>query len=217
MDRLIYEFYILCAGIEPSEEAFNRTKATANYLKDNGYKDTEILKIFNNIVRNKPKNDIDIVINGEDLPIELWEDSLLEKDTFYYSDIVHIKSKPPSWDPITFTEISHPFYLEMKIKFTMNELLDYYYDKCRVPNALQDEKKDSGAFNHLIKKYNAFKKLPGIDYVIALINKASEDIEKDFICEVFDLDNYKEEVIIEFDGIYEQSTFEKVNQIVWRS
>ena len=131
----------------------------------------EILKIL--ISCNKD------AIKGDNLPEELWNDSLIEKDRFYYSDILHINSKLPSWNPKTFKEECPSFFLEMKIKFSMNDLLNYYYDKCRIPLALQDDKKNAGAFKHLIAKYEAFKNAPGLDYVIALINKGSEDKEKE--------------------------------------
>lgn len=206
--RLVYDYYVLSQGIEPDDICFNRTLATANYLKDNNFNNNEIIKIFNNIGKE--------TITGEDLPDELWNDSLLEKDRFYYSDIFHIKSKPPSWDPVTFTETCEEFFLEMKIKFTMNDLLFFFYDKCRVPQGLQDDKKNAGAFNHLIKKYEAFSKVPGIDYVIALINKASADIDKNFVANVFEIEEYNKEVIEHFQMVSEESDFDKSNVIVWR-
>lgn len=88
MEKIIYTYYSLVVGQEPEEKAFKRTLATANYLKDNGYTEAEILDIFKSIHKE--------VITGEDLPKELWNESLLEKDKFYYSDILHIKSKAPT-------------------------------------------------------------------------------------------------------------------------
>lgn len=213
MNKLVYDFYMLTTGIEPEEQDFNRTLSTANYLKDNGFNNIEILNIFKNIMKDK-KN---AVIYGEDLPEELWDNSLLEKGKFYFSDILHIKSKPPSWNPVTFKEECESFFLEMKINFTMDNLLEYYYDKCRVPQGLQDDKKNAGALNHLIKKYNAFNNVPGIDYVIALINKTANDIDKSFTSEVFEIEDYNKEVIEEFEAIYNQATFEKTNVIIWRN
>lgn len=217
MKKLIYELYTLVVGIEPSEDSFNRTIATANYLKDNGYSTQDILKILKNTIKNINKDTIDLAIRGEDLPEELWDNSLLEKNKFYYSDILHIKSKAPSWNPITFKEECEPFFLEMKINFTIDDLLIYYYDKCRVPQGLKDDKKNAGAFKHLIKKYDAFNNVPGLDYVLALIDKASKDVDKNFFTDVFEIENYNKEVIEEFTAMYEQAVFEKTNVIVWRN
>lgn len=208
INKLVYDYYILSQGIEPEEECFARTLATAKYLKDNNFKDDEIIKTLNRVGKT--------TITGNDLPIDLWEGSLLEKDRFYYSDIFHIKSKPPSWNPITYTEVCEEYFLEMRIKFTMNDLLSFYYDKCRVPQGLQNDKKDAGAFNHLIKKYEVFSNVPGIDYVIALINKAGSDIEKNFISNVFEIEEYNKEVIEHFQMVSEESSLDKNNVIIWR-
>lgn len=217
MKKLIYELYTLAVGIEPSEDTLDRTLATANYLKDNNFDTKDILKILRNAMKEIDKNNLEIPIRGEDLPNELWNNSLLEKNRFYYSDILHIKSKAPSWNPITFKEECEPFFLEMKINFTIDDLLIYYYDKCRVPQGLRDDKKNAGALNHLIKKYEKFNNIPGLDYVIALIDKANKDIDKNFFSDVFEIENYNKEVIEEFTAMYEQAVFEKTNVIVWRN
>lgn len=216
MKKLVYKLYTLAVGIEPSDNTLNRTLATANYLKDNNFNTKDILKILRSAMKNN-KNDLEMPVRGEDLPNELWDSSLLEKGRFYYSDILHIKSKAPSWNPITFKEECEPFFLEMKINFAMDDLLMYYYDKCRVPQGLRDNKKNAGAFNHLIKKYEKFNNIPGLDYVIALIDKASKDIDKSFFADVFEIENYNKEVIEEFTAMYEQAVFEKTNVIVWRN
>lgn len=217
MKKTVYNLYMLTAGIEPSDEAFNRTLATANYLKDNGYNNKNILSILTQSIKNKIHDNNEIMIYGEDLPEELWRYSLLEKGKFYYSDILHIKSNPPTWNPVTFKEECEPFFLEMKIDFNIANLLDYYYEKCRVPQGLQDDKKNGGALLHLIKKYDAFNNVPGLDYVIALIDKASKDIDKNFFADVFEIESYNKEVIEEFTAMYEQAIFEKTNVIVWRN
>lgn len=207
MEKIIYTYYSLVIGQEPDDKSFKRTLATAKYLKDNGYTEAEILDIFKSIHKE--------VITGEDLPKELWDKSLLEKDKFYYSDILHIKSKAPIWDPITYKEIHETFYLEIKIRFTIEDLLDYYYEKCKVAISFRDNKKDKGALLHLIKKYNNHNSISGIDYVIALIELASKNIDYIYT-NVFDLQQYEKEVIEYFNNIYEQSMYEKTNMIIWR-
>ena len=71
--------------------------------------------------------------------------------------------------------------------------------------------------DHLIKKYEKFNNIPGLDYVIALIDKANKDIDKNFFSDVFEIENYNKEVIEEFTAMYEQAVFEKTNVIVWRN
>lgn len=221
MEKIVYDFYALAVGIEPSKEAFNKTKATASYLKDNNYSDKDIIKILREVLKGfnkevKRNNAYNLSISGEDLPERLWENSLLKKGEFYFSDILHIKSKAPSWNPVTFTEECPPFFLEMKISFTIDDLLNYYYDKCRVSLPLQNENRDKAAMKHLIAKYDKFNKVSGIDYVIALINEAGQDIEKDVFTEIFEIENYKEQVISHFEMVNNEVELQKTNVIVWR-
>lgn len=228
MKELVYKYYSTFVGIEPTKEEFEKTLAVANYLKDNNKNAQGIFLIFYAIEQQRKQNK-EIVLNNEvivehstknyisfdELPNKLWNDSLLEKNKFYYSEILHLKSKPPTWNPITFEETCEEFYLEMIINFTIDDLKDYYYDKCRIPLNLQDDKKVKGALMFLINKYDKFK-ASGIDYVISLIDAASNDINKEMILEVFEIEEYAKEVIQKFDKMIEQAEYEGANKIIWR-
>lgn len=228
MKELVYKYYSTFVGIEPTKEEFEKTLAVANYLKDNNKNAQGIFLIFCAIEQQRKQNK-EIVLNNEvivepntknyisfdELPNELWNVSLLEKNKFYYSEILHLKSKPPTWNPITFEETCEEFYLEMIINFTIDDLMNYYYEKCRIPLNLQDDKKVKGALMFLINKYDKFK-APGIDYVISLIEAASNDIDREMILEVFEIEEYAKEVIQKFDKMIKQAEYEGANKIVWR-
>ena len=226
LENLIYKAYCHNVGIEPSKEDFNKTLTVAKYLKDNGYDIELIFLLMQDTFRNIKDEEEYIYdeninrqrktcITFDDLPDKLWENSLLERNKFYYSEILHLKSKPPTWNPITFEEICEEFYLEMIINFTIDDLMNYYYEKCRIPLNLQDDKKVKGALMFLINKYDKFK-APGIDYVISLIDAASNDIDREMILEVFEIEEYAKEVIQKFDKMIEQAEYEGANKIVWR-
>lgn len=205
--KLVNTYYNLCTGIEPNKEDIDRTMATVKHLKDNGYGKQEIFKILKEIGKTK--------IEGQDLPDRLWEDSLTDKGVFYYSSLLHIKSKAPTWDPKTFQVVSEPFFMEMKIRYTMDDLLDHYYSECRVPIGLRDRKKDAGAFNHLLNKYNSLK-APALDYILMLITLMSEDIEVEFCAEVFELNAYAKDAFVRIESIAEEAILNKCNTITWR-
>lgn len=205
--KLLNTYYSLCTGIEPSDEDRDRTMATIKYLKDNGYNKQDIFKILKEVGKTK--------VEGLDLPNRLWEDSLIEKGVFYYSDILHIKSKAPTWNPKTFKVVSEPFFMEMKIKYTMKDLLNHYYTQCRVPLGLRDEKKDAGAFRHLLNKYKSLK-APALDYVLMLITLMSEDTEVEFCAEVFELNTYAKEAYMKLETIAEEAILNKCDTIIWR-
>ena len=226
LENLIYKAYCHNVGIEPSKEDFNKTLAVAKYLKDNGYDIEFMFLLMQDTFRNVKDEEEYIYdeninrqrktcITFDDLPDKLWENSLLERNKFYYSEILHLKSKPPTWNPITFEETCEEFYLEMIINFTIDDLMNYYYEKCRIPLNLQDDKKVKGALMFLINKYDKFK-APGIDYVISLIDAASNDIDREMILEVFEIEEYAKEVIQKFDKMIEQAEYEGANKIVWR-
>jgi hypothetical protein len=65
--------------------------------------------------------------------------------------------------------ITNPYYLEMKSRYTMNQLLEYYYNKLLVPIHFRDEKRDKGAFNHLISYYR-FDKINTVDFLLFVID-----------------------------------------------
>ena len=60
----------------------------------------------------------------------------------------------------------------MKSRYTMNNLLDYYYTKLVVPILFRDEKRDIGAFKHLL---NSFKSplIDSVDFILFVIDYVS--------------------------------------------
>lgn len=208
MIKLIMQYYSLISGVEPEKENFNRTLATAKYLKDNGYSNPEIFKMFRLISKQK--------IEGKDLPKSLWDDSLLEKGVFYYHNEFHITSKPPTWNPITFKEECDPFFMEMKIKYTLEDLRNRFYDKCSVPIGFRDDKLVDGGLKHLLFKYSNLS-AKAIDYIMLMMDLAYEDVEKDLITNVFDLERYSKEAFIILEEKVMEATTNKHNQIIWRN
>lgn len=208
MIKLIMQYYSLISGIEPEKENFNRTISTAKYLKDNGFDNSEIFKIFRLISKQK--------IEGNDLPKSLWNDSLLEKGVFYYHNEFHITSKPPTWNPVTFKEECEPFFMEMKIKYTMKQLINRFYDKCKVPVGLRDDRLVEGGLKHLLSKYNNLS-APAIDYIMVMMDLADEDIDKKTITNVFDIEKYSVEAFVMLEDIVQEAKVTKSNEIIWRN
>jgi hypothetical protein len=207
IEEIVEIYYRVFSGIMPEEEIVETTKKTIAYLWDNGYDEKEIMQI---LIRCCVKGGI----NPNNLPDILWENSLLEKNAFYYHNILHITSKPPIWDPVTLTEKTEPYFMEMKIKFTMEDLLSYYYNKLLVPIELRDRKKDIGAFEHLLKKYKSMKVKP-IDFVLTLIDTASLD-EEIKVFNVLDLSKVEREVYDFYENTIPMAIYSKANVIVWR-
>ena len=208
MIKLIMQYYSLISGLEPELENFNRTISTAKYLKDNGFNNQEIFKIFKFISKQK--------IEGEDLPKSLWNDSLLEKGVYYYHNEFHITSKPPTWNPVTFEEECEPFFMEMKIKYTIKDLRNRFYDKCKVPLGLREDKLVEGGLKHLLSKYNNLS-AQSIDYIMLMMDLADEDVDRELITNVFDLEKYSKQAFIMLEDIVQEAQVNKSNRIIWRN
>lgn len=221
MEKLINDYLATRLGIEPSENDYKQLNATVGYLKDNGKTNKEIFKILMDSNTNLPE-DCEMsaieraIVKQTELPDYLWEDSLLQKDTYYYNNRLHICSNPPTWNPKTFQEECEPFYMEMMIRFTMEDLLNMYYAECRVPLGLREKTRDIGALKHLLSKYNNLK-APGLDYVMYMIDLASKDTETEFLANPFELENYSKQAFMELEGMVEEATLNNSNKITWRN
>lgn len=220
MKKMINDYLAIRLGFDPGEYAYKQLAGTANYLKDNGKTDKEIFKILMKSNTNLPE-DCEMsaieraVVKPTELPESLWEDSLLKKGVYYYNNLLHITSKAPTWNPKTMQEECEPFFMEMKIKFTIQDLLELYYINCRVPVGLRVKVRDERALQHLLNKYNNMK-APAIDYVLLMIDLASKDNELDFLTNPLELENYSKEAFITLEQIVEESTLNKSNVITWR-
>lgn len=210
MNKQICEFldkyYSLAIGIEPSKEDYMRTYDTANYLLDNGFTIQEAIMIFTEIGLNK--------IRVDNLPDRLWN-TLIDRNVFYYSNLLHITSKPPIWNPLTFKEECEPFFMEMIMNYSYDDLLEQYYSECRVPIAFRDKAKDIGALKHLINKYNNLK-APSLDYVLLMIKLAGQDTDVDFFNNVFDIENYSKDAFLMLHEITANASLHGNNKIIWR-
>lgn len=205
MDILSYYYYNISE--EPSEKDIITTNNTINYLKDNNYTDKEIIKILDSI-------DYKLAININDLPNNLWENSLMLRNEFYYHGELHITSPAPYWDFDSKKIISPKFYLEMKIKYTVDDILKYYYKKITVDNIFKDEKKDIGAIKYLLKSYENIDFIKNLDFILFLIDTAY--IKEFDSTEIIDLKSYQKETHTFLKNKVLNASSTKCNQIIWR-
>lgn len=197
--KIVDSFIRLVYGSEPSEFYLEDMYNVSSYLLDNGFNENKIFDFFSNCDCS--------TISLANLPEELWENSLLSPNRYYYHSRLHNVSKPPKWNPVTLQEEIEPFYVEMVLNFTINDLLDYYYNTLLIPIELRDAKKDIGGLEYLLRKYTRVKVSP-IDFVLSLID-ASRDYK---VTNVLDIQN-QELVVYEY---YEDLT-PRINPVIlWR-
>lgn len=206
--RLMDAYYRITNGY--FNEALDKiTEATLLYLIDNKYEFKDILEILK-------KSKIEDCFRPDSLPDSLWDNSLLKRDTYYYHNILHITSKPPIWNPETLKVESEPFFMEIKINFTINDLLNYYYETCMVDMSLRNDKRDIGAFEHLLKTYaKAIDNIEAIDIVLMLIDEAKNaDI---LLSNPLKLQEMEIQVIPYLKRLSIEAKYDNANKIIWRS
>lgn len=172
------KLYEICYGKEPTEKELTLLEIQYQRLLDNGYTLKEAQKIL-----------IDNNLYIDDLE---HKDSIIYTldNTIYYHTELQILSKPGYYDPETGTIVKEPFYLEMKHRYTMNQLLNYYYNKLAVPSYFKDNKRDVGAFKHLISSYK-FEKINVVDFLLYVIDYVSMKEVK--VSNPLDLKNWAQE------------------------
>ena len=151
------QLYEICYGVEPTERDLALLEIKYQRLLDNGYTAQEAKQLM-----------IKTSLRIDEL---IYDDSIIttSDDTIYYHHELQIHSKPGGFDPVTCTVIQRPYYLEMKSRYTMDNLLNYYYTKLIVPPLFRDTKRDIGAMNHLI---NSFKSpiINSVDFILFVID-----------------------------------------------
>ena len=119
-------------------------------------------------------------------------DNLLERGTFYYHPALQVVPPPPvirQLDDGSFESSydTEPFFLEMKEKFTLDDLVNYFYNVIGIDDGFRD--RDKGAFRHILKTYN----LDVVLYTIDESNALSQDLNRPRPQSPFDIRDYLEE------------------------
>jgi hypothetical protein len=206
-------YYSQVHGCYPFDTDNNKIKSKKiiDYLHDAGISENDIMEF----VEHAPASDY---LTPGMLPESLWKGSLLEKGKFYYHRTLHIVSKPPVWDHIAKKEIVYPFFMEMRIRYSMDDLLDYYYGLFKVEQLMKDKKRDGAAFKYLLERYKKISFIEPIDYVLMMTDFVSES-SKTGQCTIrspLDLNSYESDIYTLLDNMTKDASFQGVNKIVWR-
>ena len=190
---ILNNYIELIYGFEVKDPyVINQITRVIGYLKDNDYTDDEIMHY---LLHNGP-------VIGEVLF------TTLTKCVLYHNSELVIEPTAPIWHPERGYE-AMKYYREPRCRFTMDDLLDMFYTKIKVPHELQDRKRDSGAFRHLLEKYN-FKYFTSLDFVITMIKLAEEY----GVCStsVFEIEKYADKAL----EMLTESVENNKLSIIWR-
>lgn len=201
-------FYSQCVGTYPNNEIKIRiTEDTIDYLKDNKLTSDKIIETL------KLSNCQDCLY-PENLPDELWNDSLIKRNRFYYHNRLQLISKAPTLNILTGKIITYPFYKEIIINFTIKDLIDYFYTTMDISKELMDIKKDSGSFNYLFKKYSAIKDIETLDLILVMIDITKQNHR---VTNIINIEEYNSEAIETLRSWQKAARIADANKIIWRS
>ena len=201
-------YYSNVLGYTPEEESsLNRTRATIEYLQDCGFSQNELTHILLECSAGE-------ALTVEMLPGNIWEGSLTKPNRFYYHHTLQITSKPPHYDAKLRKEVIEPYFMEMRIRYTMKDLVDYFYRKLNIDTELMDEKRDSARMQALLKKYEKLSFISALDFVLSLIDYAGYTHMR--VVSVFDVEKAEPEVFDELKRKTAEANFHGKNLIVWR-
>lgn len=166
MDLIEYFYFnIICRPIE-SDEDYIKSKCTLEYLEDCNFNEKEIINLFS-------KWDKKVIrINPEDIPLIAWDNSLLKKNTFYLHKELKLFPSPSIVTPDG-KENNHPYYMEIKIKYTIEDLLKYFYFYCGMPHSKMDEKLHTSQVKHLLERFKSYKDIQPIDLFLTLVDECN--------------------------------------------
>lgn len=200
-------YYTEVYGSTPDEQHQTVTRNTIQYLEECGYLNTEILHILQQCGRH-------IELRPTDLPASLWEPYLTKPNQFYYHHVLQLTSPPPYYDIHRKREVMESYYMEMKIRFGMNDLITYFYDTLSIDLELMDKKRDAGRFSTLLKKYDRLSFVDSLDFVLSLIDFAKFALQR--VMSVFDIERNEADVFEELKRKAAEASFHGKNRIVWR-
>lgn len=208
MHNLLDFYYRSRVGRFPKDDkAVFSTKETIVYLEDNRIPGSEIRKALLDIPTGTE------ALHPDDLPDWLWKDSLVERGRFYFHRRLQIVSSPPKVDIFTGKAKTAPYFIEMRIRFTVNDLIEYCRRKLHIRQELQDNKRDKAAVLHLLERYRRIEAVAPLDFMLFLADHAERTGN---VRQIVSLSSHEAEVLEEATKWKNEAHAKEKDRIVWR-
>ncbi|MCY9186622.1 hypothetical protein [Bacillus halotolerans] len=131
---------------------------------------------------------IDEIMNQIEPP-----NNLMEKDVFYYHSELREMSSPPKivrdQESGKLIRQSEDFYLEMKSRYTLQDLMNYWYKKMNIQPTDHLMRQDEGKFKYILGNYTLDEVLFAIDASVILRKERQQRLLRN----AFELDKYIED------------------------
>lgn len=135
---------------------------TIDYLLDCGFSFEEVLEELH---RHNEE-----LINFDNLSDQLWKGSLIKRGAFYLHRELRLVSPAPVYDFANDEEIGYPYYCEMKIRFTEQDVLDFFRKRLtETGKVLQDDRADLAALKKMMVKFSKIDYVEPLDLILGAI------------------------------------------------
>ena len=106
----------------------------------------------------------------------------------------------------------------MKIRYTYEDIIDYFYKKFDYLKDTKDLNKDIGSVKYLLNKYSRHTFIEPVDFLMFLISEAYDDYKNNVIYydKILDIDALQAKIITKLKAKVDNATAERKNIIIWR-
>lgn len=165
--ELVNHYYRNGIGHYPmNQKSVEKTRCTIEYLKDCGFTSGSIFDILGDCQSTE-------ALDPEALPDKLWENSLIQRGHYYYHHALHIVSPPPVMQADGTLKV-YPFSDELLIRFTLNDLVTYFYHTLGIDLMFREDKRDEAQMQSLLNRFRRYDPVEPLDMVLALIDEAKQ-------------------------------------------
>ena len=210
--QLTDEFYRYVIGTDPPSVNYQITELTISYFLEAGIPENEIRNVFYEFASQQ-------LICPEAAPLSFWDNSLLEPNTFYSHPLLQILSPTTQVQKIKGQKIIvcvPAWWIEMKIRFTMDNLIEYFQSKIETPETTSLTKsRIQGLYRERIIPLCEKAYVQPIDLMLSSIDTASKN--KKSIISSLKLSDTIEEIFDTLNQKIQYATNAGRTKIIWRS
>lgn len=198
-------FYNFIIGTYPEDEVILlNNKAVIEYITESGLNKKEIIQVLNEMPL---RESCEIFV--EDIQDKWWDNSLLERDKFYFHKELQITPPPPNLEDDFYD------YKEIKIKYTHEDVLNYFYNIFNIKEEWISIYKDLGAVKWILDDYKKFSFTTPVDMLLHLIDYVHAIGDKK-ITNIYQLSAHEIEFASYFEDDVKNAKSQHKDKVLWR-
>jgi hypothetical protein len=198
------------------ESRINSALLSIPKLIERGWELVEIKQELDQFARTYPQVALNVYHMDEIMAKIEPPNNLMEADIFYYHNALREISPPTRIrknEEGDFVRETIPFYLEMKTCFSMNDLLNYWYEQMSISPNAHMVRQDEGKFKYILGNYTIDEVLFCID-VSKILRK---ERQQQMLRNAFDLEKFIEEAREFMKAKENTHKMQGINRVVKRS